>query len=105
MRNSSRVWLSRENASFAASVPPGSLVLDAGAGDQPYRNLLSHCNYEAADFEKVDKPYGKSTYVCDLSAIPVEDGRYDAVLFNQVMEHVPEPARVLDGNSRRASAK
>jgi SAM-dependent methyltransferase len=93
--NSSRSYLARENEAFALTVAPGSLVLDAGAGDQPYRSLFDHCRYEAADFEKVDKPYAKSTYVCDLSAIPVEDARFDAVLFNQVMEHLPEPMAVL----------
>lgn len=95
MRNSSRTWLYRENAAFAASIPAGALVLDAGAGDQAYRPLLSHCTYEAADFHKVDKPYAESTYVCDLSAIPVEDARYDAIVFNQVLEHLAEPLSVL----------
>jgi len=95
MKNSSRTWLERENADFAASIPPGSIVLDAGAGIQPYRPLLAHCTYEAADFELVDKPYAKSTYVCDLSAIPVADERFDAVLFNQVMEHLADPVSVL----------
>lgn len=95
MLNSSRVWLRRENETFAKKVPAGSRVLDAGAGSQPYRDLFAHCTYEAADFEKVDKPYAQSTYVCDLGAIPVEDGRFDAVAFNQVMEHLPEPLRAL----------
>jgi SAM-dependent methyltransferase len=75
-------------------VPAGALVLDAGAGTAPYAGLFSHATYESADFEKLDKAYA-STYVCDLAAIPVEDARYDAVVFNQVMEHLPEPARVL----------
>lgn len=93
--NSSRVWLERELAAFAASLPPGTLLLDAGAGDQPYRNLFGHCTYEAADFEKVDKPYATSTYVCDLAAIPVAAGRFDVLVFSQVMEHLPDPASVL----------
>ena len=84
-----RLWL--ENKAFAESIPAGALVLDAGAGDAPYRSLLAHTRYESADFEQVDKRYAKSTYVCDLSAIPVEDGRFDAIFFNQVMEHLPEP--------------
>jgi SAM-dependent methyltransferase len=92
--------LHRENERFAASIPAGSRVLDAGAGDQPYRKLFSHCDYEAADFEKVDKPYAKSTYVCDLASIPVEDSRFDAVIFNQVMEHLPRPSKVLDELNR-----
>lgn len=95
MRNSSRTWLRRANEAFAATVAPGARVLDAGAGDQPYRHLFAHCDYEAADFEQVDKAYARSTYVCDLRAIPVEDARFDAILFNQVMEHLPEPMAVL----------
>ncbi len=95
MRNSSRTWLMREIEQFAASLPAGSLVLDAGAGEQIYRKLLSHCRYEAADFQKVDKPYAQSTYVCDLAAIPVEDERFDAILFTQTMEHLPDPLKVL----------
>jgi SAM-dependent methyltransferase len=95
MRNSSRTWLRRENMAFAETVPAGSRVLDAGAGDQPYRKHFDHCEYEAADFEKVDRSYAKSTYVCDLSAIPVPDAHFDAILFNQVMEHLPEPLNVL----------
>lgn len=95
MRNSSRTWLARENESFASTISDNSVVLDAGAGNQPYRRYFEHCIYEAADFEKVDKPYAKSTYVCDLAAIPVESGRFDAVMFNQVMEHLSDPSAVL----------
>src|SRR6266404_4247488 len=64
--NSSRYRLWLENKRFADSIPAGALVLDAGAGDAPYKNLLTHVVYESADFEKVDKVCAKSTYVCDL---------------------------------------
>lgn len=87
--------MERHNRRFAELVPPGSLVLDAGAGDQIYRPIFSHAVYETADFEKVDKHYAQSTYVCDLSTIPVEDGRFDFVVCNQVLEHLPEPLAVL----------
>jgi len=72
-----------------------ALVLDAGAGEQPYRHHFLHCRYEAADFEAVKKRYATSTYVCDLARIPVEDGRFDAVVFSQVMEHLPDPIAAL----------
>jgi SAM-dependent methyltransferase len=70
-------------------------VLDAGAGDQPYRDLFAHCDYESADFELIEKPYARSTYVCSLDAIPVDDDRFDAVICNQVMEHLPRPVAAL----------
>jgi SAM-dependent methyltransferase len=93
--NSSRYRLWLVNERFAASIPAGAMVLDAGAGDAPYRPLLQRATYESADFEAVDKDYAKTTYVCDLREIPVADQRYDFVLFNQVMEHVPDPRAVL----------
>jgi SAM-dependent methyltransferase len=95
MLNASRVHLLTHNEAFARSVPAGALVLDAGAGSGPYHALFAHARYESADFEKVDKAYRPSTYVCDLSAIPVEDGRFDFVVFNQVLEHLREPLAVL----------
>jgi SAM-dependent methyltransferase len=93
--NPTRVWLDQEMAAFAGSLPKDALVLDAGAGHQPYRKHFGHCRYEAADFEKVDKKYAQSTYVCDLAQIPVEDNRFDAVILSQVMEHLPDPLTVL----------
>jgi SAM-dependent methyltransferase len=93
--NSSRERLWQETAAFAGTIPAGALVLDAGAGTSLYKSLFAHAQYESADFEQVNKPYAHQTYTCDLSAIPVEDNRFDAVLFNQVMEHLPEPRAVL----------
>ena len=93
--NSSRHRLWKENAAFAKMVPEDALVLDAGAGSSPYKSLFNHAQYESADFEKVDKKYASTTYVCSLERIPVEDCRFDFILFNQVMEHLPDPKLVL----------
>ncbi len=93
--NSSRVHLANYNREFAKLVPPGALVLDAGAGEGPYKELFAHARYESADFEQVDKKYARSTYVCDLARIPVENERFDYVVLNQVLEHLPEPKTVL----------
>lgn len=95
--NSSRYWLDQINRAEAATVPAGALVLDAGAGNCPYRDLFGHARYESADFKQADKDYGDAqlTYVCDIRSIPVEDGRFDFILFNQTLEHVPEPPVVL----------
>ena len=94
-KNSSRYHLERLNEAFAKATPPGMRVLDAGAGTQPYRHLFAHLDYESADFGKVDKAYAPSDYICDLADIPVEDGRFDRIIFNQVLEHVPDPVKVL----------
>lgn len=93
--NSSRKYLEDFAKEAAALVPEGALVLDAGAGYCPYKQLFSHTKYESADFCQVDKKYAEITYVCDLTSIPVEDSRYDLVFCSQALEHVPEPKSVL----------
>jgi SAM-dependent methyltransferase len=94
--NSSRVYLHRFLARAGETVKPGELVLDAGAGRAPYRGLFAHAGYETADFLAVKgKKYTPPDYVCDLAEIPVEDARFDHVIFTQVLEHIPEPPRVL----------
>jgi len=94
-QNSSRVHLDRFVQEAGRSLSAGARVLDAGAGDAPYRARFEHARYESADFCQVDKDYAPVDFVCDLADIPVEDARYDAVLLTQVLEHLPEPQRVL----------
>lgn len=93
--NSSRVHLETFVRRAAASVPHGSRVLDAGAGRCPYAPLFADMAYESADFGQVKKHYGHLNYACDLTAIPVEDERFDLVLLTQVLEHLPDPLAVL----------
>ena len=93
--NASRVHLREEVAEFARGTEPGMVVLDAGAGKSPYKKLFRHATYEAADFAQLPRRYAPLQYVCDLSDIPVEDERFDRILFNQVLEHIPEPPLVL----------
>lgn len=66
-------------------------VLDAGAGKMPYKPLFAHVSYEAADVV----PAPGLDYVCDIAAMPVEDGRYDLILCSQTLEHVMNPITVL----------
>ena len=94
--NSSRVYLHRFLERAGRAVEPDHLVLDAGAGQAPYRHLFAHARYETADFLAVKKKtYTQPDYVCDLREIPVDDERFDHVLLTQVLEHLPEPAAVL----------
>ena len=96
-------WVSRQ----AAAVPPGSRVLDVGAGSCPYRRHFEGCIYRTQDFvalnpaQLLDKQgYGQIDYICDAEAIPVEDGSFDLVLCTEVLEHVPDPAGVVKELSR-----
>lgn len=95
--NSSRHRLYEENERFAKSMKKNSLILDAGCGDAPYKDLFKHVRYESADFAQSNREYAEQiTYVCDLKKIPVEDNRFDYVVCNQVLEHIPEPQKVID---------
>jgi SAM-dependent methyltransferase len=92
------VWVAKQ----AALVPNGSLVLDIGAGSCPYRALFSHCVYKTQDFGELNdeqlrgrQGYGEIDYRCDATSIPLDNDSIDAVLCTEVIEHVPEPIRVI----------
>lgn len=93
--NSSRYRLEQLNKEFSLGVQSCDRVLDAGAGEAPYRDLFKHAKYETADFQKIDKSYAEQTYVCDLNKIPVDNSYFDKIIFNQVLEHVPDPQAVM----------
>ena len=94
-------WVTR----IAERLPQGTHILDLGAGQCRYRSLFQHCDYKAQDFGKYqgtsggllkeDWNYGQLDEVCDASAIPFGDSSFDAVLCTEVLEHVPEPIKVL----------
>jgi SAM-dependent methyltransferase len=72
-------------------------VLDAGAGACPYKTYFSHTRYESTDFKDIfDKKSKKiHSFICNLEKIPKPDKTYDAIVCTQVLEHVPNPAKVL----------
>ena len=80
----------------ASETETGSRVLDAGAGEAPYRELFVHCDYVTADWPNSVHPGGRGAdVVASLDDLPLDEASFDTVISTQVLEHVAEPGSVL----------
>jgi SAM-dependent methyltransferase len=83
-------------AKCARAVPPGARVLDAGAGNAPYRELFAHSDYVTTDWTRsVHAGARAADIIAPLDDLPIENASVDTVLCTQVLEHVESPAAVL----------
>lgn len=62
------------------------VILNIGSGNQPRAPGI--LNVDMIDYDNVD-------IVCDIHRLPFKDGSIDAVMSVAVLEHVQEPARVI----------
>lgn len=88
-----RWYVTRFVENVAKSLPTGSSILDAGAGESVYKKLFSHCNYKAIDLAVGESRwnYANLDYVGPLHEMPIEDDIFDTVLCTQVLEHLEWP--------------
>lgn len=93
--------IASEVAAAAAAVPAGERVLDAGAGAAPYRPLFDHCEYVTQDWPGTVHPGARAADIlADLHDLPAADASFGFVLCTEVLEHVADPARVLQELAR-----
>ena len=82
---------------FANSIPPGSRVLDGGAGECPFRPWFKAAKYVAIDNAVGDESwdYSQISAYADLTQLPFVDAAFDAAINIVVLEHVADPARAI----------
>ena len=108
-----QAWLK----SVLLGVHSGARILDAGAGELRNRQYCSHLDYVSQDFCQYDSKgsvdglhsskwdTGGVDIVSDITQIPESDGSFDVILCTEVLEHVPDPIRVISEFSRLLKAE
>lgn len=76
-------------------------LLDVGCGRMPYRSLFDVDEYVGLDIDTEEsRRRGVADHFYDGKAFPFADASFDAVLCNQVLEHVFNPDEFLGELSR-----
>lgn len=92
MRSTVRRWI--------RSCPTRGHVLEVGGGASVLRAMIERevigVRYLSGDIS----PTSSTTVVLDALALPIRDRSLDAVLALEVLEHIPQPGRMLDEVAR-----
>ena len=90
--------IERAVLAFAASLPSGVRVLDAGAGEGQYSDRFTRQRYTGVDLGVGDVAwnYARLDAIADLLALPFLDNTFGAALNVVTLEHVKEPALVIE---------
>jgi SAM-dependent methyltransferase len=84
-------------AAFAAGLPKGSRVLDAGAGEGQYKGHFAGRRYCGVDLAVGDAgwDYSRLDALADLEALPFRSGTFAAAVHIVTIEHLKEPGCAL----------
>lgn len=93
-------WLT-EQASEAYAAIGDYRVLDVGCGQKPYEPLFAPFATAYVGVDSVENP--RAELLGPIEALPIEDGSYDVVLCNQVLEHCDDPRQAVS-ELRRVTA-
>ncbi|MFA5000610.1 MAG: class I SAM-dependent methyltransferase [Candidatus Paceibacterota bacterium] len=87
---------------FSRVVPHNSKILDVGCGNKPYKNLFLSSSYQGIDIEGGGHTDQEKTVdkFFDGVHIPFPDNQFEVILCTQVLEHTPEPAKLLNEMAR-----
>ncbi len=79
---------------FFATLPPGDVVLDYGAGDRPLEPMLKEkfARYIAADYPPANAAHARRPDIeIDDNRLELADASVDCVVLTEVMEHLYDP--------------
>jgi SAM-dependent methyltransferase len=84
--------------SVAKDIRSRKRVLDAGAGEGRFKRLFTHTDYVGVDFAQGDPTWNYSglDVIARLEQLPFPTSSFDHVLSIVVLEHTPEPGRVIE---------
>ncbi len=89
--------MSRFVEDVSRTVSPGERVLDAGAGEAPYRLLFRGARYVGLDDGRGDPrwDYTGLNVSGDLLAMPLASASFDHVICTETLEHLSDPQGFL----------